>query len=217
QLDSPIHVTDRTELGLLADAINEMSGRLRRAQVDMLERARLSHEVDLARGIQRSLLPARPAEAGPFLIAGDQRAAAEVGGDYYDVLRLSDGRVAVAVADVSGKGLAGCLVMSMLSALLRALRNDHASPSALLCALDERLSETLRPGTFVTMFYGIVDPGRRRLTFASAGHNPLLVYRHASRTVERVEDHGVPLAAVRGGAIRATLRDQTMVLGPGDV
>src|SRR5262249_19839869 len=55
QLDSPIHVTDRTELGLLADAINEMSGRLRRAQVDMLERARLSHEVDLARVIQRSL------------------------------------------------------------------------------------------------------------------------------------------------------------------
>ena len=217
QLDSPIPVTDRTELGLLADAINQMSGRLRRAQVDMLERARLSHEVDLARGIQRALLPARPAEAGPYLIVGDQRAAAEVGGDYYDVLSLSGGNVAVAVADVSGKGLAGCLVMSMLSVLLRAMRNEHASPSALLCALDARLGETLRPGTFVTMFYGIVDPAQRRLTFASAGHNPLLVYRHATGTVERLGDHGVPLAAVRGGTIRSTLRDQTVSLGPGDV
>lgn len=214
---TPIALRDRTELGLLADAVDEMAVALQRAQAEMLERERLSHEVTLARNMQRSLLPAGPLAAGPFDIRGDQRAAAEVGGDYWDALALPDGRVGIAIADVAGKGLAGCLVMSMLSALLRALRATHATPSAMLAALDERLSESLRPGVFVTMWYGVLDPKSGELAFSSAGHNPLVVWRAATGTLERIESGGIPLAAFRNGAIRATLRDRTLHLGPGDV
>jgi serine phosphatase RsbU (regulator of sigma subunit)/anti-sigma regulatory factor (Ser/Thr protein kinase) len=216
-LDTPIRLKDRTELGLLADTVNEMTRTLKQAQAEMVERERLSHEVDLARQIQQSLLPAQAAHAGRYTVSGDQRAAAEVGGDYFDILPLQDGRIAIAVADVAGKGLAGCLVMSMLSALLRAFRESHDSPAALLATLDERLSESLRPGVFVTMFYGILDPETGRLVYASAGHNPMLLYRQAERRVEVLGSKGIPLAAVRGGAIRRTLCDQETWLDPGDL
>jgi serine phosphatase RsbU (regulator of sigma subunit)/anti-sigma regulatory factor (Ser/Thr protein kinase) len=216
-LDTPIRLRDRTELGLLAETVNDMAGALKRAQAEMLERERLAHEVELAREIQHSLLPSHPVSAGPFDIRGDQSAAAEVGGDYWDVLPLPDGRIGLAVADVAGKGLAGCLVMSMLSALLRALRTTHASPAALLGALDERLAESLRPGVFVTMCYGILDPATGRLTFASAGHNPLVVWRRRSGELEVRASKGIPIGAIRGGAARATLRDETVQLEPGDV
>src|SRR5262249_12042993 len=166
---------DRTELGLLAGTVNDMAAALKRAQAEMLERERLAHEVELARQIQQSLLPSQPISAGPFDIRGDQLAANEVGGDYWDVLPLPDGRVGLAVADVAGKGVAGCLIMSMLSALLRAMRSTYLSPAAMLTALDERLCESLRPGVFVTMCYAVLDPATGRLTFASAGHNPLLL------------------------------------------
>jgi len=216
-LDTPIRLRDRTELGLLADAVDEMAGALKHAQVEMVERERLAYEIDLARQIQQSLLPSESYELGPFRIRGDHREAAEVGGDYFDVLRLSDGRVGIAIADVAGKGLGGCLVMSMLSALLRALRDVCTSPADMLVTLDQRLSESLRPGEFVTMFYGVLDPGSGRLTWASAGHNPLLVWRRASGRVETLPSRGIPLAAIRGGAIWRTLEDAELVLAPGDV
>jgi len=215
-LETPIKMRDRTELGLLSDAINDMCGRLKQAQAEMMEQERLAHELDLARDLQRSLLPAERTVAGPFILEGAHFAAAEVGGDYYDYFPLPDGRIGFAVADVSGKGLGGCLVMSMLSALLRANRGTTTSPAAVLAALDEQLSESLPSGTFVTMFYGILDPRSGRLTHASAGHNPTFVYRRATGEIEQLQSRGIPIGAIRGGAIRSTLQDQVIELGPGD-
>src|SRR5205814_8410912 len=191
-LGTPVRLRDRTELGMLADAVNHMAARLRHAQVELVERERLAHELELARQIQSSLLPSRRRVAGPFVIQGSNRAAQEVGGDYFDFFELPDGQIGLAIADVSGKGLAGCMVMSMLSALLRAYRETEASPAALLATLDERLGETLQPGTFVTMFYGVLDPQRGRLVYASAGHSPLLVYRHDGARAETIRTRGIP-------------------------
>lgn len=215
-LETPVRVRDWTELGLLADAINDMASGLSRAQGEIVERERLGREMELAREVLDSILPSERSVHGAFILEGAQRAAAEVGGDYYDYFTLPDGRVAMAVADVSGKGLAGCLVMTMLYALLRADRAAAASPSSLLAAMDERLGETLRPGSFVTMFYGILDPATGRLVYASAGHNPTLIYRHGTGDVESVRTRGIPLAAIRGGAIRSTLDDLELSLEPGD-
>lgn len=216
-LSTPVELADRTEFGLLAEAVNEMSSALRRAQGEMVERARLAHEMELARQIQRSLLPSKPTVAGEFIIRGEQWAAAEVGGDYFDVLSLPHGKIALAVADVSGKGLAGCLVTSMIFSLLRAYHSSHPSPASLLAALDERLGEILQRGNFVTMFYGILDPESGRLIYSSAGHNPTLVYRRESERVEWFRSKGIPLGAIRGGAIRGTLEDSVIHLAPGDV
>lgn len=215
--DTPIRLRCRTELGMLADTVDEMASRLKTAQAETLERERLSHELDLARDIQSSLLPKAATTAGSFLIQGVNRSASEVGGDYFDILPVAGGRIGIAIADVSGKGLSGCLAMSMLSALLRAYRDSYESPSALLAQMDARLSESLQPGSFVTMFYGILDPDSGRLTFASAGHLPTMIYRAHTRSIEQYRTKGIPLGAVRGGMIRATLRDETLTLSPGDL
>ena len=216
-LESPVEVRDRTELGLLADAVNDMASRLQVARRETVERERLAHELELAREIQQRLLPRQPRTVSGHVLAGAHRAAAEVGGDYYDYFALPDGRVALAIADVSGKGLAGCLVTSMLAALLRALHPIHASPSALLIELERHLASTLEPGEFVTMFYGVLDAKRGRLVWASAGHMPLLVWHAGDRSVERHVTDGIPLGAMSGGALATTLSDHTLDLAPGDL
>jgi len=118
---------------------------------------------------------------------------------------------------VSGKGLAGCLVTSMLFSLLRAYHAAHTSPAALLTVLDERLCGTLKRGSFVTMFYGLLDPATGRFMFASAGHNPALVYRAGTGKTEWLRSKGIPLGSIRGGAVGRSLEDSEVALAPGDV
>jgi len=216
-LDTPLQIGSGTELGLLADTVNEMAEGLKRARAETVERERLAHELELARDIQRRLLPQGRREVGGHALVGAHRAAAEVGGDYYDFFALPDGRVAIVIADVSGKGLAGCLVTSMLAALLRALHTAHPSPTALLVALERHLTPTLEPGEFVTMFYGVLDPMQGRLTYASAGHTPALVWRAGESRVEWCPTRGIPLGAVRGGALASTLEDRAVPLAVGDL
>ncbi|MBN2170016.1 MAG: SpoIIE family protein phosphatase [Candidatus Krumholzibacteriota bacterium] len=216
-LDTPIALRARTELGLLAEAVDEMAAELKSAQVTLVESGRLAHEMELARDIQRNLLPAGHLDAGGCRVTGAHRAAAEVGGDYYDFFALPDGRVAVAIADVSGKGLAGCLIMSMLSALLRSYQGDFGSPAALLVMLEHQLQDTLKLGQFVTMFYGVLDPDSGELRYASAGHSPLLIHRAATGEVEWHHTRGIPLGAVAGGALATTLEDARLLLAPGDL
>ncbi|MGH7731469.1 MAG: ATP-binding SpoIIE family protein phosphatase, partial [Candidatus Eiseniibacteriota bacterium] len=216
-LDTPLAVGDRTELGLLAEAVNDMASALKAAQHEALEKERLAREVEIAREIQRRLLPAGAHECGDVLLTGWHRAAAEVGGDYYDILPLADGRVAFAIADVAGKGLGGCLVMSMLSALLKALHAQFASPAELLVGLESRLEGTLRRGEFITIVYGVLDPRSGQVRYANAGHPPLLLHRAAGGRVESLGAGGIPIGALRGDLLARTLQDQTCRLEPGDL
>ncbi|MEZ4651183.1 MAG: SpoIIE family protein phosphatase [Candidatus Eisenbacteria bacterium] len=216
-LDHAIEVRGRTELGLLANTVNTMAAELKVAQEEMVEKERLAHELDLAREIQSRLLPHERRATGPFVVDGSHQAAFEVGGDYYDYFPLSGGRTGIVVADVAGKGLAGCLVISMLAALLKAYRDRYDSPKELLTKLDESLAPDLRPGAFVTMFYGILDESTGSICFASAGHMPTLVYRAATGEVEEFRSRGIPLGAVRGGVVARTLHDESVQLGPGDL
>jgi len=217
-LDTPLRLRDRTEIGRLAEAVNGMATQLKASQEQLIEKERLSHEMDLARSIQESLMPRAPLLAAPFAVHGAYRAASEVGGDYWDVFRRADGRVGVVVADVAGKGLGGCLVTSMLAVLLRSLREETDSPAAAIVALEARLVDSLRPGVFVTLFYGLLDPASGALRFASAGHNPLLVWRARDGGVEWFRTKGIPIGAVRrDGALARTVHDDETVLGPGDL
>jgi len=215
-LDTPLAVRDRTEIGALAGTVNRMARELKTAQGELIQRERIAAEVQLAQRIQRSLLPDGRRVAGPFVIEGELQAATEVGGDYFQVFELPGERIGVVVADVSGKGLGGSLVTAMLHALLRATVAAHDSPATLLAAIDRQLGEMLEVGTFVTMFYGILDPGTGELNFASAGHNPLLILRADTDVAEWQRAPGPPLAALRG-KLRARYRDVSVVAGPGDV
>ncbi|NIO29126.1 MAG: SpoIIE family protein phosphatase [Candidatus Latescibacteria bacterium] len=216
-LNSRLKLSSRTELSVLAQSINDMADRLKAAQVELVEKERLDHEMDLARQIQQSLLPKATAKTGGFVVAGAQRAAAEVGGDYFDIFPLRDGRTGLVIADVAGKGLAGCLVASMLAVLIRTLRNAYALPSALLVALEDGLIDSLQPGTFVTIFYGILDPRTSEIMYASAAHNPIIHYSAASKRIDSQRTEGIPLGLMRDNVLETTLKDYSVAFGPGDV
>jgi serine phosphatase RsbU (regulator of sigma subunit)/anti-sigma regulatory factor (Ser/Thr protein kinase) len=216
-LDARLEVDDRTEIGTLADTVNRMAGALKVAQSEMVERGRLAHEMDLAQRIQRSLLPTGVQLIAPFALVGSQRAAAEVGGDYYQVFRLAGNRIGFTVADVSGKGLGGSIVTAMLHALLRALVGGFDSPAALLATLDRHLGGMLERGSFVTMFYGILDRSTNTVSFASAGHNPCLLLRTKQARAEWMRARGAPLGALRGHNMISRYEDVTLTLAPGDI
>ena len=217
KLDTIIKLRTKSELGQLAETINSMAHQLKTSQSEMLEKERLDHEMDLARQIQQSLLPGGALRVGDYLCLGANRAAAEVGGDYYDLFELPDGKVGIVIADVSGKGLGGCLVAAMLAVLLRSLREKHTSPSELLVTLEHEVKFSLAQGTFVTIFYGILDPATGRMVYASAAHSPLFIYRAESGLVETHKTKGIPLGAVRNGMLAKTLQDYTIDLQPGDL
>ncbi len=217
-LDAPLKVHRHTELGLLAETVNSMAARLKASQKELLEKERLAHEMALARSIQESLMPVDRTEVKDFVIVGHYHAATEVGGDFYDVFPLANGRIGIVMADVGGKGLGGCLVTSMLAVLLRSLRDLYASPSDMLVAVEKHLRGSLRPGVFVTMFYGFLDPSTGRLTYASAAHSPLLIRRADTGRTEWRRTRGIPIGAVtRPDALRLSLSDETVALAPGDL
>ena len=217
KLDSPIKLKDITELGLLAETVNGMAGQLLASRDQMLEKERLGAEMSLAHQMQHALLPDDEVRKGDFVCQGTYKAAAEVGGDYYDIFELEGGKLGLVIADVSGKGLAGCLVTSMLAVLIRSLRDRYTSPRDLLVNLEKGLLSSLTPGTFITVFYGILDPETGKLTFASAGHSPLAVFRAAQGQVEWFYTKGIPVGALRNGALAGTLKDHTTRIFPGDV
>jgi serine phosphatase RsbU (regulator of sigma subunit)/anti-sigma regulatory factor (Ser/Thr protein kinase) len=215
-LDTRLDLDARTEFGQLARTVNRMVADLKAGRRREIDRERLAHEIQLARRIQRSLLPTGSTVDRWSEAAGVQRSAEEVGGDYYETFRLADGRLGIVVADVAGKGLGGCLVTSMLTALLMALRDSFRSPAALLAALDRTLSKRLDRGVFVTMFLAFFDPRTGRLVYASAGHHPALLL-HADGGQEWLEPRGLPIGADRKRGIRATVVDHEVTLRPDDL
>jgi sigma-B regulation protein RsbU (phosphoserine phosphatase) len=173
--------------------------------------ARLAREQDEARLIQRALLPATlptlPAARSPR--SGRRRPG--IGGDCYDVLRFSDTRVAVSIADVAGKGLPAALLMSNLQAALRAFAGAAADPHDVCTSVNRLLCRNIAPGRFVTFCYAVIDTDAGTISYANAGHNPPLIAR-AGGVVDRLE----PTGLVLGVADDWKYSTRTVPLGAGD-
>ncbi len=163
---------DREALTTLssATALAIFSDRLSR---DRAQQARLQHELELAAGVQRHLLPAR--QAGNARVQGLNLPARVVSGDFYDILPLDHGRTAFALADVSGKGMNAALVMVKAATLFRSLGKQIRQPGKLLARIGDEMLETMSAGMFVTMVVGVYDPRRHEVRFANAGHEPPLL------------------------------------------
>ena len=164
----------------------------RRFQEEQQQRQEMSREANEARKIQQALLPRCSPYIPGFTISGLSTPAGAVGGDWYDFIPFVDGRWGLVLADVSGKGMAAALLMSATRGMLRSLAEAACSPSEVLAKLNELLVSDFPSGRFVTMVYGVLDPGVRTLTFASAGHlRPLLIDNSQARFLET--ERGLPL------------------------
>lgn len=170
---------------------------IQRAQLarERLERRRLEKELAIAREIQLSFLPKKAPEIPGFELAGTALPHAEVGGDYYDFIHVSQNRVGLAIADVSGKGIPAALIMAgFRMSLLAEIRNEFAI-RAVMRKVNSLLNESTERHKFVTAFYGVLDYRNRVLIFSNAGHNPPILMR-ADGTVEYLMEGGVALGVL---------------------
>ena len=155
-----IRIRSHDQLGELAESFNLMSRSLQALIQEQSERQRLEEELRIARQIQMSLLPGEGLVSLPGIrVAALCLPAAEVGGDYYDLLPLGESRMGVLVADVSGKGTSAALYMAELKGLVLSLSRIHSSPARLLVEANRILAANMDSRSFVTMTYAIVDTG----------------------------------------------------------
>lgn len=186
-----------------------------------IEKRQLDLDLSLASGIQQMLLPHdMPAFAGLDLDARYQ-AAQKVSGDFYDFLRLPNDKLGIAVADVSGKGFPASLLMAICRTNLRQIAPRHESPARALAELNRVLAGDMRPGTFITMLYAVIDTARGEVTLARAGHELPLVSRRDPATGvaigEFLGSEGMPLGLVPDEIFSSVTADRTIAFRPGDI
>jgi phosphoserine phosphatase RsbU/P len=202
------HLTVLTTLASVA-AIRVENARLMEEDLD---RERLERELQLAREIQQRFQPATAPVVPGFELQGISFPCYEIGGDYYDYIPRADGKIVIALGDVSGKGTSAALLMSSLHAAMHAQTSAHQSIAESIAAVNKYLAETIPANRFVTLFCAELDPITGTLNFINAGHNPPLI-AHASGTMEQLAAGGVPLGILPN----AVFQEGRTQLNHGDV
>jgi serine phosphatase RsbU (regulator of sigma subunit) len=192
-----VSVRSKDEFGALAAAFNQMAADLERHQTLVVEQERLRKELELSRLIQTEMLPRGGLRLGPAEIKGISMPAREVGGDFFNYFVLPDGRLALLVGDVSGKGVSAALLMANVQATLRARLPLETDLAALAAGLDREIDETTPRGVFLTLFMGILEKNGRTLRYVNAGHNPQFVLR-ARGEIVALSSTGLPIALFAG-------------------
>ncbi|NQT20295.1 MAG: SpoIIE family protein phosphatase [Planctomycetes bacterium] len=176
------------------------------------EHALQEREMEVARRIQNDLLPGAMPRIAGLSLEGDSLPAKEVGGDYYDVLDLGEGRWGIAIGDVSGKGVPAALVMVMTRTLLHSLAHYSNSPAEILAAMNSTLYHETDPSVFVSMLYGIWNTHSATFTYSNAGHEPPIL--ETSDGPQSFPAGGVALGAME--KVDDVLTDLSLMLGNGD-
>ena len=206
----------RDEIGLLAMAFNRMTRSLKEANVKEREVERLNSELNLAKEIHAKLMPEKlPNIPGIDPFTG-YYCAKEVGGDYYDFIPVDKDHLAFVIADVAGKGIPGSMVMGMTRTILRMMASMNLSPADVLSKTNYHVARDIKRGMFVTAMYAILNVVTREMLVASAGHNPMVVWRAASKTCEMVRPNGIALGFDKGPIFNRTIREQKLKLNRGD-
>lgn len=161
-------------------------------QRERQEKERMARELEEARRVQLSLFPGRNPDLPSFEITGLCLPCSEVGGDWYDYIPLHDGRLALVLADVSGKGMAAALLMASTRSILRLFAERDLPPAEVLTQVNRVLIEDFPRAKFVTMIYAVVDPALRNIVFANAGHLPPLFVNATGSQFLKI-DSGLPL------------------------
>ncbi|MEM9553140.1 MAG: SpoIIE family protein phosphatase [Acidobacteriota bacterium] len=177
---------------------------------DQIERRRMAEQLALGAQIQRGLLPAEPPTIDGYRVRGVNRSCYEIGGDYFDFVPMDDGRWAIVIADISGKGVGAALLMAVLQASLRTLVHTAPEPDELVQRLNHVLVENSPSNKFATLFYAVLDPVRHTVRYVSGGHNPSLLLSDDGTLLE-LESTG----PIVGLVPRAQFESREVSLEPG--
>ena len=182
-----------------------------------LQRAleRVNHDLDTARTIQQGLFPKGSPDLAEYDLAGWNQPADETGGDYFDWQVLPDGRIAISLADATGHGIGPALVSASCRAYARASLLSAGAQDGVLDRLNGLLAEDLPSNRFITLAVIFLDPKTSKVQILSAGHGPILWYKHATGAVEALDAQGIPLGMIPGipygGATEGTLEPGDML------
>ncbi|RMG27093.1 MAG: hypothetical protein D6732_20535 [Methanobacteriota archaeon] len=188
-----IDIDASDEIGEIAQAFNEMTNKFREAQVTLVEQQKLQKELQVAQEIQQMLLPSDFPKVEGYDIASYYEAAKEVGGDLFDFVEVDDDTIGICVADVSGKGVPGSMIMTMIRTALRLEARGNKNPAEVLARVNDFVVDDMKRGMFVTMFYVVLDSRNREIHFASAGHNPMILYRNSTKQTYYLNPPGFPV------------------------
>jgi len=165
--------------------------------LEVADRLSLKNDLEIAREIQKAMLPPGRFRAPGADVAGFSRPANTVGGDFYEILPLGDGRLVTAVGDVAGKGSPASLLMALLLAMMRTLTDERLEPADLMARLNVQVCRQSPGNRFITIFYAVLDLASGELTYVNAGHTSPLLLR-SNGTIERLQSGGVALGMFDG-------------------
>lgn len=205
------------DLELLNAAANQIAVALENARLYKTEseKIKIERDLDLARKIQQGLLPKCIPNLSGLDICGEMIPAMQVGGDYYDLIPISDSKLFVAVGDVSGKGLSASLYMTKLQTMIQIAAKISLSPKDILIEINKRLYESMERNWFITMTLALFDMETRTVKLCRAGHLPLLTTQNG--TVESIKSDGIGLGLEKGDMFEKTLKEVEIKIKPQQV
>lgn len=188
-----------------------------RLMEEALQNERYKEELKIAKTVQRSLLPAVLEKDPAFEIAAFSESADEVGGDYYDTVRINEDLVALIIADVSGKGTTAAFHMSQMKGIFHSLSQEAVEPDEFMVRANQALKHCLERGSFISATYFLVNTRLKTVRYSRAGHCPVLYYRFQTDSTEYFKDKGIALGMVRNNTYRNFIEAREFSYAPGDV
>lgn len=193
-------------------AISIENARLYKSEV---EKQKIERDLDLARRIQQGLLPQCIPDMNGLDICGEMIPAMQVGGDYFDLIQISDSKLFVVVGDVSGKGLSASLYMTKLQTMIKLNCTEDKSPKEILIDVNRRIYEEIDRSSFVTITLALFDLNKRTLKFCRAGHMPVLMATNG--TVQSYRTQGLGVGIEKGIVFEKSLVEEEVKLSPGQI
>ena len=205
----------KDQIGKMGTSFNSMVDNINSLVVQVREQEKFKEEIRIARDIQMSLLPDLSKLAWCENTAAVCIPAREVGGDYFEVLKISDGITGLFIADVSGKGTSAALYMAEMKGVLLALSRHWDNPQKLMLRVNQILSQTLKPNVFISAAYLLLDSNERKGELARAGHCPSFIVR-ASGELEELLPPGMAIGIAKNAVFGRILQTESFVMGPND-
>jgi phosphoserine phosphatase RsbU/P len=188
-----------------------------RLMEEALQNERYKEELKIAKMVQKSLLPTILEQDQDFDIAAFSESADEVGGDYYDTLRVDKHLISIIIADVSGKGTTAAFHMSQMKGIFHSLAQHDIEPSDFMVQANQALVYCLERGSFISATYFIINTQTKTVRYARAGHCPVLYYCADARSSEYLKDKGVALGMVRNKTYSSFIQSNAFQYKPGDI
>jgi serine phosphatase RsbU (regulator of sigma subunit) len=208
-------VKDNDEIGWLAKQLNQLAENMSVMIADAAKNAHILNELSVAKEIQNALLPTASPKIPGYDFAKIYNPAKEVGGDYFDYFPIDEEHTGIIVADVSGKGVPGSIVMTTTRTILRFLAKGNISAADTLKRANAIISADIRRGMFVTAFYLVLNHRAHTFNCASAGHTPMILMR-TDGNYELINPSGIALGFDKGKIFNRTIAEQTVKLNLGD-